>query len=83
MADELEAEGLVFGAQLQAIGLGLPPLLPAHGCFGGNYVRFLKQGPPFFELPFKDIVKQSAIGAACGKCVVKRRVCAGIQVDHG
>ena len=34
LADELKAEGLVFGGELQACSLGLPPLLPAKFNFG-------------------------------------------------
>ena len=36
MTDELEAQVLVFEAELKTVGLGLPPLLPANSSFGGN-----------------------------------------------
>ena len=36
MPNELEAEGLVVGAELQAVSLGLPPALPANAHFGGQ-----------------------------------------------
>ena len=69
MADELKAEGLVFGGELQAGGLGLPPLLPAKFNFGRELGFIFQKGPGFFELPFKDVVEQGAIGTARGKGV--------------
>ncbi len=72
MANELQAEGLVLGAELQTVGLGLPPALPADVGFCRNGMRFLQQRPALLELPFKDVVQQGAIGTACRKRVVQR-----------
>ena len=57
MADELQAEGLVLGVELQAVGLGLPPALPAELRFGRDRQVVLHQRPAFFELPFEDVVQ--------------------------
>ncbi len=83
LTNELEAQVLVFEAELKTVGLGLPPLLPADSRFGGNQMRFLKQRPTFFQLPFEHIVQQGAVGAACGECVVQglMGICIGSHID--
>ena len=64
MANKLQAEGLVFGEKLQAVGLGLPPALPANFDFSGKVCFILQKGPAFFQLPFEDVVQQGAVGTA-------------------
>ena len=70
MADELQAQCLMFGAELQAVGLGLPPAMPTELGFGRHRQVVLQQRPAFLELPLEDVVQQGAIGTASWKSVV-------------